>query len=151
MSTTTHSAPRPRYERWTVIVGLVGLAAAFAPTTAFLLFALLPTIATATLEQNPRRSVTIAVGATNLAGAVPGLLHLWQRGASMDAAIQLLNDPRSWGWAYMGAIVGGLLVAILPRVVATMMTSKVQRQLHELEQRQIQLAAQWGLESTPKN
>ncbi|GIL40470.1 hypothetical protein [Roseiterribacter gracilis] len=145
MSTATNNIARPRYERWTIIIGLVGLAAAFAPTTVFLLFALLPTIATATLEQNPRRSVTIAVGAINIAGAVPGLLHLWQKGASMDGAIQLLNDPRSWGWAYMGAIVGGLIAAILPRLVAGIMTNKVQRQLHELEQRQKQLAAQWGL------
>jgi hypothetical protein len=145
MSTVATNHARPRYERWTIILGLVGLAAAFAPTTLFLLFALLPTIATASLEQNPRRSVTIAVAATNLAGAVPGLLHLWQHGSSMDRAIQLLNDPHSWGWAYMGAIIGGLIAAILPRLVAGILTGKLQRQLHELEQRQKQLAAQWGL------
>lgn len=145
MSTT--NLARPRYERWTIICGLVGLAAAFAPTTMFLLFALLPTIATATLEQNPRRSVTIAVGAVNIAGAVPGLLQLWAKGGSMENAIILLNDARSWGWAYMGAMVGGVIVAVLPRIVAGMMTSKVQRQLQLLESRHKALAEQWGLDA----
>jgi TctA family transporter len=142
---STSNSSRPRFERWTIITGLVGLAAVFAPTTVFLLFALLPTIATATLEQNPRKSVTIAVGATNVAGAVPGLLHLWARANTMDGAIALLNDPLSWGWAYIGAMIGGLIAGVLPHIVAGMMTNKVQRQLQELETRQKQLAAQWGL------
>jgi hypothetical protein len=142
-SNTTQFA-RPRYERWTVILGLIGLAAVFAPTTLFLLFALLPTIVTGMLEQSPRRSVTLAVGATNLAGAVPGLLRLWEHGSSMDRAIELLNDPRSWGWAYVGAVVGGLIAATLPGLVASAITTTLQRRINDLEQRQKQLAAHWG-------
>jgi TctA family transporter len=143
----TTARPRPGYERWTIITGLIGLAAIFAPTTVFLLFALLPTIATAVLEQNPQRSATIAVGATNLAGAVPGLLHLWARANSMDGAIALLNDPASWGWAHLGAMVGILLAVGLPRVVASIMAGRLQQRIAELEQHQKQLAAQWGLDT----
>ncbi|MDB5364888.1 MAG: hypothetical protein JWM77_815 [Rhodospirillales bacterium] len=144
-NTTSTRLARPRYERWTIILGLVGLAAVCAPSTLFLLFALLPTLVTAMLEQNPRRSVTIAVGATNLAGAVPGLLHLWHQGGTMDRAIELLNDPARWGWAYAGAMAGGLIAAALPKLVAHVMAGTLERRVNELEQRQKQLTAQWGI------
>lgn len=120
----------------------------FMPSTILLLFGMLPTIAIAAFGAKNRKAKAITVGAMNLAGCTPFLLHLWTLGHDVANALVIITDPRfiiiMWSMAGVGYMVDWSLSGI----VAKVMIDRGRQRIKNIKQQQEEMVERWGVEVT---
>ena len=116
----------------------------FLPSTLVFLSCMVPTIVASIIDRNPQRTLWITIGALNLAGTVPAVFGLWEKGHHLDNAISTVTDPTNLLIAYGAAGVGWLVYQNITPFVAAIMVRKNEIRLKEIEKRQKELVRKWG-------
>ena len=154
MSARTLPAPRRKSRlrlSHIMTTGLVLLMAMmFVPTSLLVALGFLPTVAAFIFDQDPKRSITTAVGLMNGSGTVPFVIELWRHGQTMDRSIALLHDPVTWLVMYGAASIGWLICFIVPHAVQLVLAQRARLQIAAHEDRQAELRKVWGEEIMQK-
>ncbi|MBI3506136.1 MAG: hypothetical protein HY059_14960 [Proteobacteria bacterium] len=111
------------------------------PTTfIYLAIAGLPTLAMALVDDDSERRGTLCVGALNFAGSLPFAL--------LSLGGGLKTNPLMWGtayfYAYIGAIIGGVLYFGIPFLLRRVARLEEEREQRRLSERQEALVEEWG-------
>jgi len=106
------------------IVFVVGII--FLPTTVFLLFGMMPTIAAFVSDRSVGRNKTVCVGAMNFAGCFPFLLEFWTEFGqqTVENAFRLAADLETIIVIYMLAAGGYAIDKAVTGITATLIIQK---------------------------
>jgi len=129
-----------------IVVTVMAMAAL--PLCLLFVAGMLPSFVAAAVDRAPRRYFTRTVGAMNLAGLVPGVLHLWEAGITFASLRQVASSPWTWLAVYGAAGVGWLLFFTAPTVASALLDVKVDETQRRLEARTKTLVEEWGDEVT---
>ncbi len=130
-------------------VGSVLSAALFLPTTVFLFFGMMPTMA-AYFADRKGGWKAITIGAMNIAGCTPFLLHLWTTHNTVTYALGLITDPRAVIVIFSAASIGLLIEWAMSGIVITIMTQRSKTRLMDIDKRLKNMAERWGEEVAGK-
>lgn len=126
-----------------LVMGLA-LAALFMHTTLLLAIGLLPTVGAAAVDRSRQKSKVMCVGAMNLAGCVPFLMQLWMGGNNLEAAKEILFEPRTIIVIYLIGACGYLIEIAVSGIVSQIMLQKAQMRLKAIEKQQKDMSDRWG-------
>jgi hypothetical protein len=129
----------------TVIIATF-LAAISLPLCLVLGLGLLPSGVALLFDRHPRRYLTWAVAAANVAGMVWPVAALLHAGPSLDVALGLLGDPRNWLLMYGGAALGWGLSEAAPIGARLFLDFRAAEAERKLRKRAAQLNEEWGSE-----
>ena len=129
--------------RFAVFMILV-TAVVFLPTTIFFSVCLIPTLVASIVDNHPRKTMWLTVGAMNMAGTVPVWFSLLDAGHTVSAAFQLIVQPTTLLVSYGGAFVGLCVYNYVTPLVAAAVQNKNERRLRDIDKRQKALLKKWG-------
>jgi len=136
-----------RKSRRSLVAILIGILAVqvVSPATVILLVAgMLPSVVAYLVDTEPSRRSAHCVAVLNMAGVLPVLAVLWDRGATRAAAADILMDPFMWLLMYGAAGVAVLLLTLLPVLMENMASAAAEREIGKLEKRMADLIEEWG-------
>ena len=124
----------------------------FLPTTIIWSICMLPTLVAAIIDNHPKKTAWLTVGAMNTAGTVPiwfslldsGQYSMLDAGHAIPAAFQLITQPMTIIVSYGGAAIGWILYYKVTPLVAAGVQIKNERRLRDIEKRQKALVKKWG-------
>jgi hypothetical protein len=123
----------------------VGLGSVFAPATIIILgFGLVPTFVARFVNPNRVRGTVAAMAAFNLAGVIPVLGMLYEKGHTIDQAFRLLADVYMWLLMYGGAGLAGFLLWGVPIVVQGGYEIQARQYIKRLDKRRSRMIEEWG-------
>ncbi len=125
-------------------------AAILLPTSIILCVGMLPTAIMLLFDRTSDKSRAITVGAMNLAGCMPFILEVWQRGHTVEIALSYITQPRTIVVMYFAAGIGYMIEWVVTGLVASIMVQKAKARIGAIEKRQQQLEARWGQEVNGK-
>lgn len=129
-----------------LVMAIIGGIIPFGVPTLLICAGLLPTLVALFTDTDPDKSSTATIGFMNLAGVLPFLVDLWKKGQTMDVAIVILREPRTWLIMFGAAAIGHLLLFIIPPIMTSMTISRMESRLSSLKEGLEQLRAIWGPE-----
>ena len=129
-----------------VFMTILGCLAPFGLPTLLVCMGLLPTFVALFSETDGRGSGVAAIGYMNLAGVLPFLVDLWQKGQTMDVAMAIVRDPTSWVVMLGAAGVGHLILYAIPQAVVSFVYNRQQARLKDLRDAVKELESIWGPE-----
>jgi hypothetical protein len=130
------------------VIVVTVMAVAALPLCLLFVGGMLPSFVAAAVDRAPRRYFTRTVGAMNLAGLAPGVLHLWEAGITFGSLRQVATTPWTWLAVYGAAGIGWLLFFVAPTVARALLDVKVDETQRRLEARTKALVEEWGDEVT---
>lgn len=116
----------------------------FPPTMLVLLSGMIPSIVAALLNTRRGNSNLPAMIALNLAGVIPVLGILWQRGGSFDQAFYLLADAYMWLAMFGGAGIAMFLTWSVPVCVYAIYDVQAKSSVRKLLKQRQKLVEEWG-------
>jgi hypothetical protein len=125
---------------------ILGCLAPFGLPTLLVCLGFMPTLVALFTDTDGRGSGVAAVGYMNLAGVLPFLVDLWQKGQTMDVAMTIMRDPFTWVVMLGAAGVGHLILFSVPAAVVTFVYNRQQARLRTLREAVKELEAIWGPE-----
>ena len=125
---------------------LMGCIIPFGLPTLLVCIGLLPTLVALFTDTDANRSSLATVGYMNLAGVLPFLVELWQKGQSMDVAMTIIRDPYSWVIMFGSAGVGHLILYAVPVMISSIVILNLESRQRTLLEGKQQLEAIWGAE-----
>lgn len=132
---------------WVILFMIfLGCLAPFGLPTLLVCTGFAPTLVALFVDEKDRGTSLAAVGYMNLAGVLPFLIELWQKGQTMDAALAIVRDPFSWVVMLGAAGVGHLILFAVPPAVTLFAYNAQQARLRTLREASKQLEAIWGPE-----
>jgi len=135
----------PRSLLW-VEGALCGIAAALSPGTALLLVGLLaPGLVSLALDGAPGKPMARAVLLAGVTASISALRQLWLDGASLDAALNLLEDPLRLGTAWAAGATGWLISELAPIITRLLLDARSLIRAKELRAERERLEAEWSL------
>lgn len=133
-----------------LIFGIL-LSVVILPSAIVFFFGMLPTLVVAFfIDRRRRKSLTVTVGAMNLAGTTPFLLRLWDRGHQPDEAFAIIGQPLTIIIIYTAASVGYLINWAVTGLVTSLKAEGGKGRLKQITKRKKDLEARWGREVTGK-
>jgi hypothetical protein len=117
------------------VIGIVVLAMTALPLCILVVAGTLPTAVAVLIDRHRRRYLARTVGAMNLAGVLPGALHMWVAGITFASLQQVIDSPYNWLVMYGAAAVGWVLYFCVPPIVAMIVEIKVDETKRRLEGR----------------
>lgn len=114
------------------------------PTVVLAFLGLLPAMVAFIVDDDPRKSATKCVVATNFAGVWFFLLKLWTGDHSLAEAMAILTDVYSWLLMYSAAALGWLCFLWFPSIAALFMEMTAERRIANLKLKQKKLIEAWG-------
>ncbi len=105
---------------------------------------MIPTVVAAIVDNHPRKTAWLTIGAMNMAGTVPVWCALMDRGQTLHAAFQLVLQPEMLLLSYGGAFVGWMIYNKITPLVAKVVQAKNERRLKDIARRQEALVKKWG-------
>jgi len=124
---------------------LVALGSVFAPPTVIILgIGLVPTFVARFANPNRIKGTVAAMTALNLAGVIPVLGMLYQKGHTIERAFTLLGDVYIWLLLYGGAGLAAFLLWGVPIVVQGGYEIQARQYVKRLEKRRSRLIEEWG-------
>lgn len=130
--------------RFILIMILVGALLPFGAPTLLLCIGLLPTLVALFTDTDPRKPAFTTIGFLNIAGVLPFVIELWQKGQTMEAAIRILRQPSTWLIMFGAAAIGQLLLYAVPTAIAMLTVSRMETRLKTLREGLEHLHAIWG-------
>jgi len=126
------------------IVGLT-CAVLFMPTTAVMLFGMMPTLAANLIDKSIQKSRAISVGMMNFAGTMPFLLELWlgTDPNSLDNALSIIIQPKTGIIIYTIAAAGYAIEAAVTGMAATVMQQRASARLKAISELLKGLEGRW--------
>ncbi len=137
------AAPKP-WVKALVLILLFPFAALLLPTTLVFVTMMGPTLVAYITDRSREKHLAITVGLLNFAGTLPAIIHLWSRGQSHQAAMDLIGDVFVWVVAYGAAFGGWAVFGFMPSFVGAYFRMTTQTRLNGLVRRQKALIAEWG-------
>ena len=137
----------PLSVRFAFFVSMVA-AVVFLPTTIVLAVCMIPTMVAMMVDSQTEKTAGMTVGAMNFVGTVPVWFSLWDAGHTIPAALQIALQPMTIMLSYGAAAVGWLLYNNIPSFVASLIVSKNERRLRDIDRRQRELLKKWGKDVT---
>ncbi len=123
----------------------IGLGSVFVPPFIIILsVGMIPSIIAKFANPTRVRGTIASMVALNLAGVIPVMGFLWQRGASIDNALMLLSDVYMWLMMYGGAGIAGFLLWGVPAVVQSFYDVQARQYIKRLEKRRSKMIEEWG-------
>lgn len=114
------------------------------PTMVVLMCGMIPSIVATFLNPSRVKGSIAAMTALNLAGVIPVVGFLWQRGHTIDQALRLLSDVFMWLVMFGGAGIAAFLLWGLPIVVQAFYEVQARQVIKRLERRRAKLIEEWG-------
>jgi hypothetical protein len=136
-----------RKSRRGIVAVLVGILAVqiVSPATVILLVAgMLPSVVAYIVDTEPGRRSAHCMAVLNMAGVLPVLATLWDRGATRAAAADILMDPFMWFLMYGSAGIAVLLLTMLPVMMEQLSNAAAEKEIGRLEKQMEQLIGEWG-------
>jgi hypothetical protein len=136
-----------RKSRHSIIAILAGILAVqvVSPATVILLVAgMLPSLVAYIVDTEPGRRSAHCMAVLNLAGVLPVLATLWDRGATRGAAADILMDPFMWFLMYGAAGIAVLLLTLLPVMMEQLSNAAAEKEIGRLEIQMADLVEEWG-------
>ncbi len=123
----------------------IGACSVMAPPTMIILACgMIPSIIAIFLSPARAKGALASMVALNLAGVIPVVGFLWQRGHTIDQAARLLTDVFMWLMMFGGAGVAGFLLWGVPIVVQAAYEVQAVQFVKRLERRRSKLIEEWG-------
>ncbi|ABC21909.1 hypothetical protein [Rhodospirillum rubrum] len=116
------------------------------PTVLLVCIALLPTGVAFISDRSISKTGWLCVGGLNLAGAVPFIATLWEKGNTVEAALRLLTDVLTILIIYGSAGVGWLLYISIPQLLGAFMAMTAGHRVATMKAQQDSLIEEWGTE-----
>ena len=129
---------------WFAIFMALVSALVFLPTTIIFTVCMIPTLVAAIVDNHPQRTAWLTVGAMNMAGTVLVWFSLLDSGHTIPAAFQLIVQPSMLLISYGGAAIGWAIYNKVTPLVASVVQSKNERRLKDIDKRQKLLVKKWG-------
>jgi hypothetical protein len=123
-------------------LAIAGVAAL--PVTLVMVAGLIPSIVIAFTDRNPKRNLTVAVVALNIASTLYVVLLLLKQGFSIDYAIRLLSQPVHFAIMWGGAGIGLALMSFVPQAVAQVLSSVAEIKIQKYRDNQNEMKKTWG-------
>jgi len=123
---------------------VVGCIVPFGVPTLLVCLGLLPTCVALFTDTDSNRSGLATVGYMNLAGVLPFLIELWQKGQTMDVAMAIIRQPYSWVVMLGSAGIGHLILYAVPPMITSIVLINLESRKRTLREALQQLEAIWG-------
>ncbi|MBE7637951.1 hypothetical protein GUA87_13925 [Sneathiella sp. P13V-1] len=123
----------------------LGVGAVVAPPTIIVLtVGMIPSIVATFVNPSRVKGSIAAMTALNLAGVVPVIGFLWERGHTIDQAMRLLTDVFMWLLMFGGAGIAAFLLWGVPIVVQGVYEVQARHLVGKLEKRRMKMIEEWG-------
>ena len=132
------------------ILAIVGMI--FLPTTVFLIFGMLPTLAVFAADRTVGRNKTICIGAMNFAGCFPFLLEFWTDFGqqTVDNALRLIGQSETIIVIYLLAAGGYAINKAVTGITVSIIIRRNETRLEKIKKEQEKLVKRWGEKVTGK-
>jgi hypothetical protein len=130
--------------KFILLMIILGTLAPFIAPTLLVGLGLLPTLVALFTDTDPRHSGLTTIGFLNLAGVVPFIVELWEKGQTMDAAFGIIRQPMNWLIMFGAAGVGQLILYVVPLAVTMLAVVRTERRMAVLKEGLKQLDGIWG-------
>ncbi len=127
-----------------VIVALVGVLIMVPAIFVFLLIAMAPTLFIAIRDRGGDMVRVQTMGSMNLAGTLPFVVKLWQKGDTLSAAMTILLQPQALMVIALSALAGGAMIWAGPVIAARLLTFTQSREADNLERINDEAVRSWG-------
>ncbi|WP_339630601.1 hypothetical protein [uncultured Sneathiella sp.] len=127
---------------WVMVFSGLGLVFA-PPTMLILIVGMIPSLV-AILLKTERTGALAAMLAFNLAGIIPVIGILWERGQTFREAFKLLSDVYMWLSMFGGAGIAVFLAWAVPIVVFSAYELQAKANIAKLEKQRSKLVEEWG-------
>lgn len=125
-----------------VFVGVLGVVAP--PTLLVMLVGMLPSIVGIVISPARVKPAMASMFSLNLAGVLPVIGFLWQRGQTFERAFQLLTDVYMWGLMFGSAGLAAFLIWGVPIGVHAVYELQANTLTGRLKKRREKLVEEWG-------
>jgi len=125
---------------------LLVVAVIFLPTTIFLAFGMMPTIAAFVTDRSVGRNKSICIGAMNFAGCFPFLLKFWTEFGqqNIENAFRLAADIETIIVIYMLAAGGCAIDKAITGIASNLIIQRSETRLSKIKIEQDKLVKRWG-------
>lgn len=125
-----------------VFVGVLGVVAP--PSLVVLTVGMLPSLVGIIMSPVRVKGAMASMFSLNLAGVLPVLGFLWQRGQTFDHALRLLSDVYMWGLMFGSAGLAAFLLWGVPLGVHAVYELQASTLISRLQKRRTRLVEEWG-------
>lgn len=116
--------------------------------TLLLCFGLIPTLIALVTDPDRDKSGATTIGFMNVAGVLPFVIELWEKGQTMENAIAILKEPVTWLVMLGAAGVGHLILYAIPPATGALTITRMEMRLRTLREALTQLKEIWGADVT---
>lgn len=129
------------------IIGFV-----FLPTTIFLSFGMMPTVATYAMDRSVGKNKTICIGLMNFAGCFPFLLKFWTEFSqqTVSNAFHLVADVETIIVIYLLAAGGYAIDMAVTGITASIVVQRSNSRIKKIKKEKKKLVDRWGEKVTGK-
>lgn len=127
-----------------ILIGILAVQIVSPATVIILVAGMLPSVVAYVVDAEPGRRSAHCMAVLNLAGVLPVLATLWDRGATRGAAADILVDPFMWLLMYGAAGVAVILLTMLPVMMEQLSNVAAEKEIVRLEKQMDELVEEWG-------
>lgn len=129
-----------------IIITILALMIAFLSTTIILVFAMMPTIASFSVDKTVNRTRTLCIAFMNFAGTFPYLLEFWTQDNIQDieVAFSIIGNTENIIIIYLLAAGGGAIDVAVTGIMSSLLIQQATSRSKAIEKQQKQLVEQWG-------
>lgn len=114
------------------------------PTFVLMAIGLIPTIIAIFTDTDHEKHSATAVGAMNVAGLTPFIVELWTKGQTIGHVFEILRDANNWLVILGSAVLGQLILFVVPQITASMTSARYETRLKTLKSNLEELKSTWG-------
>ena len=111
---------------------------------AFFALGMLPSIVSIIMDRGAGRFASQTISACNFIGILPFLFDIALNYEKSLAAKEAMLEPFTWIIIYGFAIIGLMLIYVLPNITAIIFTLKAEMKLRKLIKEQEEITEEWG-------
>lgn len=124
---------------------VMGLGAViFLPTTMVIAIGIIPTFVALFVDNSQEKLMGVTIGAMNIAGIIPGIITLWQKGHTVAHALDVIASPIQLLFMYGAAGVGFLVYVNVPTLLRSLNRKRGNERLKNIKQKQDEMIEEWG-------
>jgi hypothetical protein len=111
---------------------------------AFFALGMLPSVFAMILDRGKGRFASQTIASCNFIGILPFLFDIGMNYEKSIAAREVMMEPFTWATIYGFAIIGVMLIFVLPNIMSISFTLKAEYKLKKLMAEQADLIEEWG-------